>query len=142
MIDSVLIAGVSAGIAALLRDAAGRPRWWLAFIIAEWAVVVAPMARTGRPPGARVVGAAVVGQTAFDVPGWSASVVRWAIAHSPTLAVGLVGLVALPTSWLFALWLGQMAGLVVIYAGVFTHPLAQGLHDRAAQTIVIDVRKR
>lgn len=57
LIDSVLIAGTSAGIAALLSAAIdGGSRWWLAFFVAEWAVVVVPMARTGRPPGARAVG--------------------------------------------------------------------------------------
>jgi uncharacterized RDD family membrane protein YckC len=111
---------------------------WLAFVVAEWVVVVIPMALTGRPPGARAVGTIVITMDNDRVPGWSKSALRWLVAHLPVFIGAVVVAVGAPDGVDGILWVLQLAGLVAIYAGVFFDAQGQGLHDRAAGTVVVD----
>ena len=111
---------------------------WLAFVVAEWVVVVIPMALTGRPPGARAVGTIVITMDDDRLPGWSTSALRWFVAHLPVLIGAVVVAAGAPDGVVGILWVLQLAGLVAIYAGVFVDAQGQGLHDRAAGTVVVD----
>ncbi len=110
---------------------------FVAFVVAEFALLVAPIAITGRPIGALVFRTVVIRSTEHTVPGWSTSARRWFVAHLPILIVALVALFDIPDAAAVALALLQVAGLTVVYSGVFFHPNGQGLHDRVAKTLVV-----
>jgi hypothetical protein len=59
--------------------------------------------------------------SALEVPGWSRSWKRWAVPQAP-------GLIPLPATGLLA------------YVPAVRDPRRRGLHDRAAGTVVIDIR--
>ena len=125
----------------LLQPMATWDSWtagWVAFVVAEWVVVVIPMALTGRPPGARAVGTIVVTMEGDRIPGWSTSARRWFVAHLPVFIGAVVVGAGAPDGVVGILWVLQLVGLVAIYAGVFVDAQGQGLHDRAAGTIVVD----
>jgi uncharacterized RDD family membrane protein YckC len=137
-LDGFIIAMVTYG---LLQSLGALDPWvagWVAFVVAEWVVVVIPMALTGRPPGARAVGTVVITMDDDRVPGWSKSALRWFVAHLPVFIGAVVVAVGAPDGVIGILWVLQLAGLVAIYAGVFFDAQGQGLHDRAAGTIVVD----
>ncbi len=110
---------------------------WVALVVAEFVIVVAPIAVTGRPLGAMVAGTTVIRSADQAAPGWSASVRRWFVAHLPVLVVAAVAALGVPDSAAIALALLQVFGLAVVYAGVLVDPNRQGLHDRAAGTLVV-----
>ena len=137
-LDGFIIAVVSY---VLLQAMATWDSWtagWVAFVVAEWVVVVIPMALTGRPPGARAVGTIVVTMEGDRIPGWSTSALRWFVAHLPVFIGAVVVGAGAPDGVVGILWVLQLVGLVAIYAGVFVDAQGQGLHDRAAGTIVVD----
>ena len=110
---------------------------WVAFVVAEFVLVVGPMAVTGRPLGALAARTVVIRSVDHGVPGWLTSIVRWLVAHLPILVVGAVVAIGVPDA--AATWLGvlQLFVLAVIYGAMLFSPDVQGLHDRAAGTIVV-----
>ena len=135
LIDSFAIS-VVAFLALRAADSIGLPRpGWVAFIAAEWLLVVGPIAVTGRPLGAIVARTVVVSADDYSVAGWPASVSRWLVAHLPVLVVAVVVVIGIADA--AALALLQLAALAVIYGGILFNPKSQGLHDRVAGTLVV-----
>jgi uncharacterized RDD family membrane protein YckC len=137
LVDALVISFVSFTLFRIVDDAEVPFAGWVAYLGAEWGVVVVPMALTGRPLGARMVGSTVVRQKDCGEVGWRSSVLRWVVAHVPALTVGGVLALGVPdgASWLLAV--AQAVGFLAVYGGVFFHALGQGLHDRVASTIVV-----
>jgi uncharacterized RDD family membrane protein YckC len=85
---------------------------------------VVPTARRGQTLGKMVARTKVVDIDRGEIPTWTASFIRWAIPA----AVGSIPVVGL--------------AVVVVYAWLLWDRRNQGLHDKAARTIVLDVRPR
>lgn len=81
------------------------------------------IALLGQTVGCMVAKVRIVGQEDNGVPGWGRALRRVGVANLPSLVPAL-GL-------LFT---------VVCYAWIFRDPRRQGLHDKAAGTLVIDAR--
>jgi uncharacterized RDD family membrane protein YckC len=136
-VDSMIIS-LATLLIAKLADRFGLPAaGWIGFVVAEWCVVVVPIAVTGRPPGALVVGARVVRAVDDHVPGWWASTLRWTVAHLPVLVVGGAVEIGVSRRVLGILAVFQVAGLLAVYAGVFISRSRRGAHDVASGTIVV-----
>lgn len=84
------------------------------------------VARWGRTLGKVVVGTQVVTESADRRPSWRAAIIRWAVQAAFSFAAGA------------APW-AALAGFA-IYGGVLWDPRRQGLHDRAAGTVVVVAR--
>jgi uncharacterized RDD family membrane protein YckC len=88
---------------------------------------VVTIAKWGAGPGKLLLGLRVVvdhpDEPAFEVPGWARSWKRWVVPLGP-------GLLPFPATGLLA------------YLPAFRDHRRRGLHDRAAGTIVVDVRTR
>lgn len=110
---------------------------WIVFLVTEFVLVVSPMALAGRPLGAVVARTIVIRSEDNEVPGWLTSILRWLVAHLPILVVGAVFAIGVPGA--VSTWLGvlQLFVLAVIYGAMLFNPDVQGLHDRAAGTIVV-----
>ena len=81
------------------------------------------IALIGQTVGCLVARIRIVRQEDASVPGWGRAVRRVAVANLPGL-VPLAGLIF----------------TIACYAWIFRDPRRQGLHDKAAGTIVIDAR--
>ncbi|HVA42948.1 MAG TPA: RDD family protein [Acidimicrobiales bacterium] len=90
----------------------------------ELAYELVLLAVMGQTIGCLAVGVKVVRQEDAGLPGWSRAARRVATASLPAV-IPVVGLVF----------------LVACYGWMFRDPRRQGLHDKAAGTIVIDVRR-
>ena len=78
----------------------------------------------GQTPGKIVLRMKVVDESTDAIPGLGTATVRWLIPAAAA-TVPLVGVVALG----------------VIYGALLFNPRRQGIHDRAARTVVIDLRE-
>jgi uncharacterized RDD family membrane protein YckC len=78
----------------------------------------------GQTLGKMFVRTRVVDIDRGEIPTWAASFIRWAIPA----AVGSMPVIGL--------------AVVVVYAWLLWDPRNQGLHDKAARTLVLDVRPR
>ena len=88
-------------------------------------------ARWGQTLGKRFVGIRVVERGTGRPPGWGRAVVRWSL---PAVAIVTEGLIT---------GVGGVVGqlvFLVVYLPVAWDPLARGLHDRLAGTVVVDSR--
>lgn len=102
----------------------------LVFVVAAAAVAyrVSTTALWGAGLGKWLLGLRVItdrtpsGPAAYDLPGWGRAWRRWLVPQAP-------GLIPLPGTGLLA------------YLPAFTDRRRRGLHDRAAGTVVIDVRR-
>ena len=79
-------------------------------------------ASRGQTPGKMLIGTRVVMKTTGEIPAPGPAVMRWAI---PGLFVFLPGVSVIS---------------VVIYGWLFFNPYRQGLHDKAARTVVVRAR--
>jgi uncharacterized RDD family membrane protein YckC len=92
------------------------------------AYFVVGVARWGRTFGKLVVGTRVVDERTRRIPSWRAAVVRWGVPALPGMCALLIAYpVLLADAW-----------LLVVYVGILQPPLRRGLHDRAADTVVVD----
>jgi uncharacterized RDD family membrane protein YckC len=82
------------------------------------------IALLGQTVGCLVAKVRIVRQEDAGVPGWSRAVRRVGVGSLPSLVVPFAGL-------LFS---------IACYAWIFRDPRRQGLHDKAAGTLVIDAR--
>ena len=136
----VLVDGIIGGVAAFVVDAslnrstaAGSWASWILLQVAYASYVIMTIAIWGRTLGKVVAGTRVVVRGTSMTPGWGRAAVRWAVPSA--LSLGSVALVTVNFSP--ALRLAGWAWIIIVYAGVVAAPLHQGLHDRAAHTIVI-----
>jgi len=137
LVDSLAIS-LATYLVLRLADGLVLPgRGWVAFLVAEFVLVIGPIALTGRPLGAVVARTIVIRSVDNEVPGWLTSILRWLVAHLPILVVGAVVDIGVPDAAAVALGVLQLSALAVIYGGILFTPDAQGLHDRAAGTIVV-----
>ncbi len=105
----------------------------LPVLIAMYEVVA--VARWGRTLGKVAAGTLVVTRFDGSIPGWRRATVRWAVQVGPTFVLFWVsgGPAAVITITLL-----ENVWLVAVYAGVWWNPLKQGLHDKAAGTMVVE----
>lgn len=96
----------------------------LILFVMELVYPVVLVALLGQTVGCMVARVRVVAQDDAGVPGWGRALRRVAVANLP----GLVPVLGL----LFTL---------VCYGWMFRDPRRQGLHDKAAGTVVIDARR-
>lgn len=113
----------------------GPSRWVTALGLAFGALYeIVSIAIWGRTLGKLAARTRVVVLDTWAVPGWARAAIRWIVAAGPGLAA-----VPIPSGWSIS-GLVPILGLVwsaVVFWGLLTHPLRQGLHDRAAETIVV-----
>jgi uncharacterized RDD family membrane protein YckC len=97
--------------------------------------LVPSVALSGRTVGKVVAGTRVALRDGGGArPGWWRAAVRWAVPS----ALGLGFLVVLGgPKMTMGLRLLALGWEVVVYGAILTNPLRQGLHDRAAGTIVV-----
>ena len=95
----------------------------LVFIL-ELAYELVLVALLGQTVGALVAGVRIVRQEDGSLPGWARASRRVATANLPAL-IPVAGLIF----------------MAVCYGWMFRDPRRQGLHDKAAGTVVIDVRR-
>ncbi len=91
---------------------------------------IAAVAVWGRTLGKLVVGTRVVSARDGGLPGWGSAVVRWAVPAAPTL-VGLAWGSSVPGFLSFP-W------AIAVFGGVLWDGRRQGLHDKAAGTLVVN----
>lgn len=103
----------------------------MAGVIAAYEIV--SVALWGRTIGKLVAGTRVVALASGAPPGWSRAALRWAVPS----VVGLLSL--FQGDGLVAGVAFMFSGVVtiVVYVGVLHKPLRQGVHDRAAGTVVV-----
>ena len=92
-------------------------------MLAWFAYEVPAHAGTGQTPGKRVMGIKVMRTESVEPLGFRRAIRRWNPLGLPTLLWACYGL--------GLLW------QVLVCLPAFRHPLHQGLHDRAAQTVVV-----
>jgi uncharacterized RDD family membrane protein YckC len=126
-LDALLI-GLAGGIAIVLVG--DSPTGAAASLAVSFVYATAFTARTGRTPGKLATGTCAVGRTSGDVPTFRQAAVRWLVV----IAASVVALV-LPAIAPVAPFYG-----LAVLAPVLGAPLHQGLHDRAADTVVTSVR--
>lgn len=80
------------------------------------------VAMRGQTPGKIFVRTMVVNETTSNIPSWWQSIVRWFV---PAVAASLPGGLSL-------LWLA-------VYLWLLMDERSQGLHDKAARTVVVDL---
>jgi uncharacterized RDD family membrane protein YckC len=99
---------------------------------------IASVALWGRTIGKTITGTRVVAAADGSIPRWRRATVRWAVVVGPTVAT-----VWLPQggATILAAFLGDLWAIVVYY-GVLNKPWRQGLHDRAAGTLVVEDLER
>lgn len=133
VVDAVLLAPLTIGLA---RGGFRRPHdvtvsGQLAALVVVACYQIVSVALWGRTLGKLVAGTKIVSAETFTTPGWRAAIVRWAV----TAAVDAASIVA-----------GSLSGLIrflgfpyqiVVYSGILSNDRRQGLHDRAANTIVV-----
>lgn len=105
----------------------------LTMIGAIAAYQVVSVAQWGRTLGKLVAGTQVVAVVSGAAPGWSRAVLRWAVPSIVDLGFLLQG------DGLVAGLASRASAVVtfVVYFGVLRQPLRQGLHDKAAGTVVV-----
>lgn len=109
----------------------------IAFGAAAMVVLIRPIARTGRTIGATVAGLRVVRRDDGAAPGWVASITRWIVPLVPYgVARGVAEIGVADDVELWVQW-AAFAGGWVVYLWVFVSDWNQGLHDLAADTVVI-----
>jgi len=93
----------------------------------------------GRTVGKLVAGTRVaLVDDAAAVPGWRRATVRWAVPSVLGLvALAVFSALSLPTGGPLLTPALAAALYVVVYGPILTNPLRQGLHDRAAGTVVV-----
>jgi uncharacterized RDD family membrane protein YckC len=90
----------------------------------ELAYSIVLIALLGQTVGSMVAGVRIIRQEDAAIPGWGPALRRVAVANLPAL-VPFIGLVF----------------VLVCYGWMFRDPQRQGLHDKAAATLVIDARR-
>ncbi len=123
LIDTVVVVLVS--MVGLQLDAG---RFGATVLVAAYEVVA--VAVWGRTLGKLAVGTRVVSARDGGFPGWGSALVRWAVPAAPTL-VGLAWSSSVPDLLSFP-W------AIAVYGGVLWDPHRQGLHDKAAGTLVVN----
>ena len=74
LVDSLAIS-LATYLALRVADGLVLPgRGWVAFLVAEFVLVIGPMALTGRPLGAVVARTIVIGSVDHGAPGWVTSI--------------------------------------------------------------------
>ncbi len=125
---------VDGGVASLVYLAAREAQvsGWLAF--ATIGVSTVCFTRWfGGTPGKLIVGMRVVVARDGGSVGWIGAAMRWLVTASVVVVGALLGANAIVQLLLFV---AQMA----IYAPILWDPHAQGLHDRVANTVVVQCR--
>ena len=129
-IDIFLLLGITVGAAVLTGlegDEIREPATWPTslrigqFILVGLYYVILTGWR-GETLGKMAAGTRVVGATTGVIPTWPAVTVRWAV-------VGIAGVLPIPFL------------SVLVYVFVLLDPRRRGLHDMAARTLVVDVRR-
>ena len=128
LLDSAVITVV----ALVIDRATSLPGLVVPVLIAAYEIV--PVACWGRTLGKTIAGTRVVAVGDESIPGWRRATLRWAVVVGPTFATvwlrggpGRLVDVVVVNAW-----------MILVYRGVLDHPLRQGLHDRAAGTIVVE----
>ncbi len=146
LVDSVLLLAVVAalsGIGEALRPMGSDgepipiPTWWRVLL---WAIptayVIVAIGRWGRTIGQRVAGMRIARLDDGQPPGWGPAVVRWAVVGVPAAVTSVLGLGDAAAQ--LATWWGVIA-LAALLVDLQRH---QGLHDRAAKVVVVEVEPR
>ncbi len=134
-VDGIVVTLAAAALVALLDGVTYRGA--IAFVVVQFAFTVAPMAITGRPLGAVVARTVVVRVEDHAVAGWTASILRWLVAHLPAIVVSAVVAFDVADSVATALAIIDIVAFIAIYGAILVGPLEQGLHDRFAGTLVV-----
>ena len=86
---------------------------------------VAFVAARGQTPGKMLVATRVVDASTYRIPSLSAATVRYLVPSAASLVPVIGG------------WLG-----ILVYAWLLWDPKRQGIHDKAANTLVVDVARQ
>ncbi len=136
MVDGILLSATSFVIGnAVLHLDSSSPialRLLLPALVAGYEILTT--AKWGRTLGKLAAGTRVVALADGSIPGWRRASVRWAVPVGPTFVTFWVPGGA-PTIIISGL-IGSM-WMVIVYGGVLWNALQQGLHDKAAGTVVI-----
>jgi len=124
MIDTIiLVVGLIAlGIAGLIDFSEGATNFGFTVVAVLLAAAyeIVFVATRGQTPGKMAVGTRVVTETGDDPPGWGPALIRYAVP-------GVVGVIP---------GLGLLG--ILIYLWLLWDNKRQGLHDKAAKTLVIN----
>ena len=135
LVDAVLLTVVSLIVHRVLDPGSRRTllvSLGMMVVVASYEIVA--IACWGRTIGKTVVGTRVVAAADHSAPGWHRATLRWAVVVGPLFF----------TVWLprgIGQWIDPILGniwMIVVYVGVLSHPLRQGLHDRVAGTLVVE----
>ena len=132
VVDGVVILAIS--VPAMAFGFADQ-LWWQGLLVGVQAAhEVVGVSRWGRTIGKFVVGSKVVDGATGGLPGRRSSVIRWIVPSVLSLvALAIGGSTATQVVGSY----GSMIWAVVVYMGIFRRPWRQGLHDRAAGTVVV-----
>lgn len=140
-VDTIAILVVSLALGLALRDASLPATPWIVFLVSESALIVIPIARTGRTIGAAALGIRVARRSDFGPPGYATSLTRWLVPHLGAFVASGVLAVGVPSFFEVGLSAVAFVAWVVVYAYMWPSELNQGLHDVAADTIVVVDRR-
>jgi uncharacterized RDD family membrane protein YckC len=137
VVDVVVITAFSAvigrGILDLQSSSPIAVRLVLPALIAAYEI--ATVARWGHNLGKVAAGTLVVTRADGSMPGWRRATVRWAVHVGPAPVLFWVS--GSPAA-MITIAILENVWLVAVYAGVWWNPQKQGLHDKAAGTIVVE----
>ena len=135
LLDAALLIAVSLIVHRVFDPGSRRPLLIsLAMMVLVASYQIVTIACWGRTIGKTVVGTRVVAAVDQSTPGWRRATLRWAVVVGPLFI----------TVWLprgIGRWIDPIVGnvwMIVVYVGVLSHPLHQGLHDRVAGTLVVE----
>lgn len=135
LLDAALLTAVSLIVHRAFDPGSRRPLLVsLAMMVLVAGYQIVTIACWGRTIGKTVVGTRVVAAADHSTPGWRRATLRWAVVVGPLFV----------TVWLqsgIGRWIDPILGnvwMIVVYVGVLHHPLRQGLHDRVADTLVVE----
>ncbi|HET7490196.1 MAG TPA: RDD family protein [Acidimicrobiales bacterium] len=102
-------------------------------VLTAWVALyhIVPVALRGRTPGKVAAGTKIVGAADHAVPGWRRAAIRWVVPAGPGLLVLLVPPLDRALGPLELVW------TIAVYLPITSSPVRQGLHDRAAATLVV-----
>jgi uncharacterized RDD family membrane protein YckC len=133
LLDTAVVALLFVALAALDRSE-GTATWEVVVRLLLTGLYVVPAIGVwGATLGQRIVGLRVVRLDTGGDPGWTRSLVRWAVVAVP----GLVSLVVPVVDPFVGFW-----GFAVYLAIFVDGDLHRGLHDRFSGLLVIEARNR
>jgi len=120
-------------IGTLVSGPARRAGLWWPVFVASAVYLIATTAIWGRTLGKWIVGTRVIDDDTGRNPSWLRSIVRYVV---PSL--GSLLALAVSPRWVAALLSTLWA--TIVYAPLLWSPRVQGIHDRAARTVVVLTR--